>query len=97
MSIHDKTLVYRGSGSDLATDIRAMLPREELDRLLKELRPTPPESKGLDLEAVIAMCDGMGAAAEPKMPHFWHQEQYRTLAMMLRRLRAGAEGGGDHG
>ncbi len=40
----DKILTYRGSGSDLATDIIAMLPPEEIQRLLfvlPDLAPTP--------------------------------------------------------
>jgi hypothetical protein len=38
----DKTLTYRGSGSDLATDIKAMLSADELARLLANLNPASP-------------------------------------------------------
>lgn len=49
---HDKTLTYRGSGSDLATDIRAMLSPVELVRLLADLSPVAPPAP-LDALALV--------------------------------------------
>jgi hypothetical protein len=83
---NDKILVYRGSGSDLATDIKGVLSPDELERLIESL-PSPsqgPAAPHFEANGILLCknCGGFRADHKPNEagePHYCRLEGENPL------------------